>query len=314
MEQCLAGVLDVYQQVLGLEFRKVENPSVWHEEVILYEVYEADTLKGRFYLDLFPRPNKESWFYGVNLTLGSAYEEGYEVPVAMLLANFTQPTEDLPSLISFRELNTLFHEFGHIMNDMSYNGEFATQMESKADFAESMSQIFENWTWDYPTLSSFAKHYKTGEVLPKKVFDNMYAARNLTSGLDAQRSLRFCVYDMMLYDKYDPKNPMNTDSIWKKIDTKMVLPLYVEGTHPQANWIHINTHPTYYYGYLWSEVYAQDMFTIFKENGLTDRKTGMRFRQLILANGTQRNIEKAVEEFLGRPSNNEAYIESLGLD
>ena len=94
----------------------------------------------------------------------------------------------------------------------------------------------------------------------------------------------------------------------------MALPLYVEGTHPQSNWIHINTHPTYYYGYLWAEVYAQDMFTVFEKNGLTDRETGVRYRKLILANGTQRDTEEAVEEFLGRPSNNEAYIRSLGLN
>ena len=92
------------------------------------------------------------------------------------------------------------------------------------------------------------------------------------------------------------------------------MDFYVEGTHPQANWIHINSHPVYYYGYLWSEVYAQDMFTQFKKNGLTDTKTGVRYRKLILANGTQRDIVQAVEEFIGRPSDNKAYIKSLGLE
>jgi len=89
---------------------------------------------------------------------------------------------------------------------------------------------------------------------------------------------------------------------------------YIEGTHPQASWIHINTHPVYYYGYLWSEVYAQDMYTEFEKNGLLDSETGIRYRKLILANGSQRDIVEVVEEFLGRPSNNEAYIKSLGLD
>jgi thimet oligopeptidase len=118
---------------------------------------------------------------------------------------------------------------------------------------------------------------------------------------------------MMLYDSYDPAYPMPTDEIWRVLDDQMALPMYVEGTHPQGSWIHINTHPTYYYGYLWAEVYAQDMFTLFEKNGLTDTKTGIRYRQLILANGTQNDMEEAVEEFLGRPSNNKAYIKSLGL-
>ncbi|MCB0506407.1 MAG: Zn-dependent oligopeptidase, partial [Cyclobacteriaceae bacterium] len=315
MDSCLNGMFKIYQQLLGYEFRKVENASVWHEDVLMYEVYEGDTLRGKFYLDLYPRPNKESWFYGVELAPGKQTSQGYEVPVKMLLGNFTKPTESLPSLLSFGELNTLFHEFGHIMDGVSYKGEFAAQAQSKSDFVEAMSQIFENWIWDYDILSSFAKHYETGEVLPKEVFDKMLEAKNLTSGYSAIRSLRSCTYDMMLYDKYDPNNPYNTDELWKQIDQQMgVMDNYVEGTHPQACWIHINTHPVYYYGYLWSEVYAQDMFTQFEEHGLLDQETGIRYRDLILANGSQRDVVEAVEEFLGRPSNNEAYIKSLGLE
>lgn len=315
MDDCLKGMLSIYQELLGLQFKKIENPSVWSDDVLLYEVFDGETLKGRFYLDLYPRPNKETWFYGMELASGKSTAQGYQVPVKMLLGNFTKATETMPSLLSFRELETLFHEFGHIMEGVSYNGEFSLQSNSKNDFAEAMSQMFENWLRDYDILSSFAKHYKTGEGLPKELFDNMKNAENVSSGLGLQGSLRYCIYDMNLYDKYDPKQLIDTDELWKHIDNELgVLPLYVEGTHPQACWIHINTHPTYYYGYLWSEVYAQDMFTVFKKNGLRDTKTGERYRKLILANGSQRDIVKAVEEFLGRPSNNEAYIKSLGLE
>ena len=315
MNECLDGMFKIYQQLLGVKFKKVENASVWNLDVEMYQVFEGDKLKGVFYLDLFPRPNKESWFYGVGLTEGRMTNEGYEVPVKMLLGNFTKPTDDLPSLLSKRELNTLFHEFGHIMDGVAYEGEFSSQAGSKRDFAEAMSQIFENWIGDYDILSSFAKHYKTGEVFPKELYDNMKNAKNLSSGLGAQRSLRSCLYDLNLYDKYDPKVGLDTDDLWRQLDTQMgVIPIYIEGTHPQGSWIHINTHPVYYYGYLWSEVYAQDMFTVFEENGLLDTETGVRYRKLILANGSQRDIVEAVEEFLGRPSNNEAYIKSLGLN
>lgn len=314
MKESIEGMLAMYQQLLGFEFKKVENPSVWHEEVEMYQVYEGDVLRGVFYLDLFPRPNKESWFYGVGLTEGRLTKEGYEVPVKMLLGNFTRATDKLPSLLSYGELNTLFHEFGHIMDGVSYEGEFSAQAGSKRDFAEAMSQIFENWIADYDILSSFAKHYETGEVFPKELFDNMKESKNLSSGMGAQRSLRSCLYDLNLYDKYDPKVGLDTDELWRQIDKEMgVIPRYIEGTHPQGSWIHINTHPVYYYGYLWSEVYAQDMFTEFEKNGLLDAETGIRYRKLILANGTQRDIVEAVEEFLGRPSNNKAYIKSLGL-
>ena len=311
MEQCLKGMFDIYQKLLGFEFRKVEHPSVWQEDVEMYEVYEGDKLKGRFYMDLFPRPNKETWFYGVNIVSG----KGSEIPVSMLLGNFTKPTKNSPSLISQKELSTLFHEFGHIANMMSYHGDYSSQSDSKDDFSESMSQLFENWISNYAVVSTFAKHYKTGEPLPKATFDNIQKGKKVASGLTTITSLQKCVYDMNLYDKYNAKAPVSTDKIWQNIDSQLgVMNFYVPNTHPQASWIHINGYPVYYYGYLWSRVYAQDMFTEFEKNGLTDTKTGLRYRELILANGTQRDIIEAVEAFLGRTSNNKAYIKSLGLD
>lgn len=310
MEGCLKGMMDIYQQLLGFEFRKVTNPSVWHEEVEMYEVYESNKLKGRFYLDLFPRPNKETWFYGVNIVSG----KGKEIPVAMLLGNFTRPTKTQPSLLSQKELKTLFHEFGHIMNMMSFHGEFSAQQGSKADFTEAMSQIFENWVLDYNIVSTFAKNYKTGETLPQATFDKMLQSKKVGSGLAAIQMLERCLYDMNLYDKYNAAAPIPTDDIWKMTNKQLdVMDFYGSSTHYQANWIHVNTHPVYMYGYLWSEVYAQDMFTQFEKNGLKDTKTGVRYRELILANGTQKDILKAVEEFLGRKSDNKAYIKSLGL-
>lgn len=314
LANALTGMMDFYQELLDLEFRAVESPSVWHEEVEMYEVYADGKLTGRFYLDLFPRPNKESWFYGVPLIPGNGDADGYEVPVAMLLGNFTRPTESLPSLISHNELSTLFHEFGHIMASVSFNGPYAMQNGSRADFSEAMSQIFENWIWDYDVLKTFATHYKTGEVLPQETFEKMVAAKTVTSGLSAQRGAEYAMYDMTLYNKYSPEQALDTDDIWRSLAERMAYSYYIEGTHPQAAWIHINTHPCYSYGYLWSEVFAQDMFTVFEENGLRDTETGVRYRDLILANGTQRPIDEAVEEFLGRESNNEAYVRSLGLD
>lgn len=312
MDQCLKGMFDIYQELLGLQFKKITNPSVWHEEVEMYEVYEGDKLRGRFYLDLYPRPNKETWFYGITLTGGKSTVKGYELPVAMLLGNFNRPAGSQPALISRNELKILFHEFGHIANTISYHGEFWSQSNSQDDFSEAMSQCFENWLWDYDILSSFAKHYKTGETLPKATFQKMLAARNVGSRLQTINMLRRCIYDMSLYDKYDAVAPTSTDSLWQGIDKQLgIMPFYAEGTHPQASWIHINTNPVYMYGYLWSEVYAQDIFTEFKKNGLLDQKTGIRYRELILANGTQRDIKKAVEEFLGRAPNNKAYIKSL---
>lgn len=314
MQQSLKGMMDIYQKLLGFEFRKVSNASVWHEEVELYEVYEKGKLKGRFYLDLFPRPNKETWFYGVNINSGKATTKGYEIPVAMLLGNFTKSTKTQPSLLNQKELRTLFHEFGHIVNYMSYTGPYSSQSDSKADFGEAMSQIFENWILNYDIVSTFAKNYKTGEVLSKATFERLMNSKKVGSGIASIQTLTRCLYDMNLYDKYNAAAPVNTDDIWRTVDKQLdVMDFYPKGTHYQANWIHVNTHPVYMYGYLWSEVFAMDMFTEFEKNGLTDTKTGVRYRDIILGNGTQKDIVKAVEEFLGRPSDNKAYVKSLGL-
>jgi Zn-dependent oligopeptidase len=314
LDRVLTGMMEIYEQLLGLEFRSVADPSVWHESVELYEVYEDGKLTGRFYLDLFPRDNKESHFYGVTLTPGNQQPDGYEIPVAMLLGNFTPASDELPSLVSHAELSTLFHEFGHIAASMAFSGKYAMQNGSLPDFGEAMSQIFENWIWDYDILKTFAMHYETGEVLPEETFQNMLAAKNLISGISAQGSVQYSMYDMELYNRYDPADPTPTDDIWRQLAERFVYSSYIEGTHPQAAWIHINTHPTYMYGYLWSRVYAQDMFTRFEENGLLDTETGKRYRRMILANGTQRPILEAVEAFLGRAPNNQAYIRSLGLE
>ena len=313
LKDALRGMMEIYQQLLGYRFRRIENASVWHPEVEAYEVLEDGKVVGRFYLDLYPRPNKESWFYGVPLTPGRRRPDGYQIPVVMLLGNFTRPTADRPSLVTHAELRTLFHEFGHVMEGVSYRGDFAMQSSSPADFSEAMSQIFEEWIWNYDVVKTFAHHYRTGEVLPRTMFDRMLAARNVSSGMREQGALRSAVYDMTLYDRYDPARPLHTDSLWKQIDSRFVFSPYVEGLHPQASWIHINGYPTYYYGYIWSAVYAQDMFTQFKPDRLRDGAVGRRYRHLILANGSQRPIDEAVAKFLGRRMNSKAYIQSLGV-
>lgn len=312
MQRCLDGMFKTYQQLLGFEFREVDHPSVWNKDVKLYEVYEDNKLKGFFYLDLYERPGKYSWFSDIVISWPHLTEKGTQLPVSLLVCNFPKPTETTPSLLSMLSLQRLFHEFGHAMNDMAYDGNFASQVWAQDDFGEAMSQIFENWIWNYDILSKLSKHYKTGETLPKEIFDKMLRAKNITSGLDTQEQLRRALYDMELYDNY--MNTGQTDLIWKKIDKQLLIPRFKEGTHPQGSWTHIYTHPNYFYGYLWSNVYAQDMFTVFQKNGLTDRATGIKYKQLILTNGAQRDNVDAVTKFLGRPPNSEAYLKSLGLN
>lgn len=309
LDNCLEGMFDLYEQLLGFRFVKVENPSVWHPDVQMYRVMERDSLKALFYLDLYGRSRKSSGAYVSSIKKGKSTAEGYQVPVSVLVTNFIKPSELKPTLLMFPELRTLFHEFGHVMASASYDGEFAYLASSKRDFNEAMSQMFENWLNNYEIVSSFALHHKTGEVLPQELFEQFIQSTSISDGIRTQVALGNAMYDLMLYDRYNPESNTAIDEYWKTVDEKTVISRHDEGFYPVK---HFFTHPVYYYSYVWSDVYAKDMFSVFKENGLRDQRTGIRYRNIILANGKQRDIDKALEEFLGRPSNNKAFINSLG--
>ena len=247
---------------------------------------------------------------------GKKTDQGYQLPIASLVCNFPEPSEDQPSLLSHGQVETLFHEFGHVLHNILYNSDLASQsiLSVKRDFVEAPSQIFENWTWEYDALKLFAKHYETGEVLPKALYDKMLAAKNVNSGLSAQTQIFLGMYDFTLHDKYSDNGDFNTDQVAFELSREvMTVPRAIEGTHFQAAFGHLNGYGASYYGYLWSLVYAQDMYSVFEENGPMDRESGERYANIILANGSSKEEIDLVREFLKREPNNEAFIRSLGL-
>jgi thimet oligopeptidase len=315
LDDVLAGLFSITQTLFEYEYREVKDPSVWNEEVRMFEVYQDDKLKGRFYLDLFPRDNKYGHAACFPLRNGKMTAEGYKVPTASLVCNFPKPTEEKPSLMTHSQVNTLFHEFGHVLHHMSTTAELESQSGTNVsrDFVEAPSQIFENWTWNYDALKLFAKHYETREVLPKALFDKMLAAKNVGSGMAASGQVFFGTFDMTLHDLYDPNGSKTTTDVLKSVQSDISLIEYVEGTHFHTAFGHLTGYGASYYGYLWSKVYAQDMFSIFDEKGILDTTTGIRYRDIILSSGSSRDELELVKEFLGRDPNNEAFLKELGL-
>jgi thimet oligopeptidase len=237
------------------------------------------------------------------------------VPVATLLCNFNTPTSDKPALLTHAQAVTFFHEFGHVLHNMLTKAELASQSgtATKRDFVEAPSQIFENWVWDYSVLKMFAKHYKTGEVLPKSMFDKMIASRNVGSGIATSAQISYGVLDMTLHDKYNPTDSKTTTQIVKEV-TNAIMPYeYLEGTNFQAAFGHLVGYGASYYGYLWSKVYAEDMFSVFEKTGVLNPATGKRYREIVLAKGGSKDEYEMVKEFLGREPNQEAFLKSLGL-
>jgi len=310
------GLFQIAQHLFGVQFEEVKDPSVWNKDVRMFNVKKDGKVIARFYTDLYPRPNKFSHAACFPMIKGKGTPQGYQMPVATLVCNFPAPTEDTPSLLSHSEVETFFHEFGHVLHNVLTTAQLSTQSGTSVsrDFVEAPSQIFENWTWNYSALKLFAKNYKTGEVLPESLFEKMVAAKNVGSGLSNTQQVFYGMIDFTLHDKYDPTSATTTTEVVTELQNSITLYPHLEGTHMQAAFGHLMGYAAGYYGYLWSLVYAQDMFSVFEQNGIMDVETGLRYRDIILSNGGSRDELEMVVEFLGREPNQDAYFKSIGLN
>ena len=314
MESVVSGLFDLYQELFGLEFREVENPSVWHEDVTMYELYDnaSGNLIGHFYLDLFPRANKYQHAAQFDVRSAKMYPAGRQTPVAVLVCNFPKPTADEPSLLPHDDVETFFHEFGHLLHALLNRGELEG-LSVPRDFVEAPSQMLENWVWQKASLKRFARHYRTGETIPDDLVERMIAAKNLNSGVNALQQVYYAILDLTLHDGYSPDDDRSTTDIVRDLQNEITLYPYQDDTHFQAAFGHLYGYAAAYYGYMWSKVYAQDMFSVFEENGILDEETGMRYRKIILEKGGTEDPLELVKAFLGRELNNEAFMRSLGL-
>jgi thimet oligopeptidase len=315
LEDVIEGLFSITQTLFDLEYKEVLNPSVWQKDVRMFEVYQEGKLKGIFYLDLHPRANKYNHAACFGMINGRMTPNGYQIPMATLVCNFPEATPDKPALMPHSQVETFFHEFGHVLHQMMTTSEIYAQSGTNVarDFVEAPSQIFENWVWNYDAVKLFAKHYQTREVMPEALFNKMLAAKNVGSGIAASSQVFYGTYDLTLHDKFDPNTDQTTTDVLREVQND-ILPLpYVEGTHFQAAFGHLDGYGSSYYGYLWSLVYAQDMFSLFDENGILDKKTGLRYRDIILAKGSSEDALALVAEFLGRAPNNKAFLKELGL-
>jgi len=309
------GLFQTTQNLFGVKFNEVKGASVWQKDARMFEVKRDNKVVGRFYLDLFPRDNKYTHAACFGIVPGAATPQGYQIPTAALLCNFNAPTADKPALMSHGQVVTFFHEFGHVMHNLLTTAELASQSGTsvKRDFVEAPSQILENWAWNYDALKTFAKHYKSDEVLPKPLYDKMWSARNVGSGIAASAQIFYGTLDMTLHDRFDPTGTETTTDVVRKVQNQLMPYPYLEGTNMQAAFGHLTGYGAGYYGYMWSKVYAEDMFSIFEKNGVMDQKTGLRYRDLILAKGGTDEELALVRSFLGREPNQEAFFKSLGL-
>ena len=308
-------MLGVYQKLLGLKFRRIEDAATWHPDVKLFEITDAAGGEpiGYFYLDLFPREGKYKHAAAFSMITGRELPDGrYQKPVSSMVANFNKSTKDRPSLLTHDEVETFFHEFGHIMHQTltkARYGRFAGSATAR-DFVEAPSQMLENWVWDGEVLQSLSGHYLDhSKKLPNELLGKMLAAKNVNSGLVNLRQLLFGSVDQL----YHGAPPKDTTAAYAKLSKDIAMIPTSAGTHPEASFGHLMGYDAGYYGYLWSKVYAEDMFSKFKAEGVLNPALGRRYRTEILERGSSRDEMDSLKAFLGREPNEDAFLESIGL-
>lgn len=320
VERTLKGVFDIYQQFLSFDFSIHKPAWSWHDDVQLIEVRDrgTSTVRGYIFIDLYPRDNKYSHACqaGIVHTVKNKQADGsvLKTPsVAVVIANFPKPTGDRPALLKHSDVETFFHEFGHAMHTVLGCTEMSafSGTEVKRDFVEMPSQIFEEWMFDKSLLKNLSAHYKTNEPLSDELVDKLIALKKFDSGMFLERQ---CLLSLISLECFKEGAQKNTGSLIEKL-TKSLIPdvRFEPNTHMQASFGHLTNYGAKYYGYMWSKVFALDIFAVIKKQGLLNPEAGRLFIDKILSKGGSVDPNVLLKDYLGREPQQEAFFEDLGI-
>ncbi|XP_041475989.1 thimet oligopeptidase-like isoform X1 [Lytechinus variegatus] len=319
LEKVIKGSLDIYQELLGLKFEEVpkDQAPVWNDDVQMFSVTDRETgqFMGFFYLDLFPREGKFSHAACFGLQPGCIAPDGTRQPaIAAMVANFTKSTPDSPSLSTHDEVETFFHEFGHVMHQLCGHTKFRFFSGNRVerDFVEAPSQMLENWCWQAETLARLSGHYKDGSALPAEMVDKLVKARNANAGVFNLRQILLGTFDQTIHTR----DEADTETIYSGLSKQILGIPATPGTNMCAAFAHLaDGYDAQYYGYLWSEVYSMDMFcSRFKKEGIMSEKVGKEYRKYILQPGGSIDAMDMLKNFLGREPSQEPFLISKGLE
>ena len=316
LDNVINGVFMVAEKLYGLQFVANNEISVYHPDVTAYEVKDAD---GEFlsvlYLDFFPRASKRSGAWMTEFR-GAKIVNGVETrPLVSLVMNFTKPTETTPSLLTFDELSTFLHEFGHALHGMLAQGKYESLNGTNVyrDFVELPSQIMENWATEKEYLDMWAVHYQTGEAIPAELVEKIVAAKNYLAAYSNLRQLSFGMSDMAWHTLTEPFEG-DVEAFEREAMSSVQITPVVEGTALSTSFNHIfaGGYAAGYYGYKWAEVLAADAFSLFAEKGIFDAATASSFRHLLEQGGKRHPMDIYVE-FRGHEPQVDALIKSMNL-
>lgn len=316
MQKTIAGLLSIYEKFFSLQFRESPISGLWHEDLILLEVYpEAENkLLGYFILDLYPRPYK--YTHACHATIVPSTFDAHGKPnvaVSLVIANFPKGTDSKPSLLERKYVETFFHEFGHALHALLGRTKMASLSGTsvKTDFVEMPSQMLEEWLEDKDILKMISSHYVTGEPLSDELIDIIISLKKFEAGLFLQRQIYFALLSLDLFDTGAHKDP---HAVCRKL-AQTVRPhiVFDDQDHDYASFGHLTGYGAKYYSYLWSKVFALDLFYEIKKHGLLNPEIGKKYAQEVIGQGGSVDPNQLLETFLGRKPTQQAFLKDLGL-
>jgi len=317
LESCIDAVFGLATRLYGVTFEELDNVPVYHEDVKVYQVKDAEgDHLALFYADFFPRASKRGGAWMTDFR-GQSIRDGVEYrPFVTIVCNFTKPTADAPALITHDELTTFLHEFGHALHGMLAKGRYPslTGTSVSRDFVELPSQIMENWAFEPEYLNSFAKHYQTGEPIPAELIEKIVAAKNYLAAYGQVRQLHFGYLDMAWHSLKEVPE-MGTVEFEQSVLAPYAVMPSAEGAAFSTSFSHIFSggYSAGYYSYKWAEVLEADAFSLFKEKGIFNTEVAASFRTNILEKGGAEDEAEIYRNFRGHDPEPEALMKKLGL-
>ena len=317
LEDCIGAVFSLAERLYGISFEERTDIPVYHKDVKVYDVKDADgSHLALFYADFFPRSSKRGGAWMTEFR-GQSIRDGVEKrPLVSIVTNFSKPTENAPSLLTHDELCTFLHEFGHSLHGMFAEGRYTSLCGTNVsrDFVELPSQIMENWAFEPEYLNSFAKDYRTGEVIPAELVEKIVRAKNYLAGYYQVRQLDFGTLDMAWHTLTALPEEDAVEYEKKVLAPSAVMPK-VAGTaiSPAFNHIFSGGYSAGYYSYKWAEVLEADAFSLFKEKGIFNREVALSFRENVLSKGDTEDPAVLYRRFRGHDPEPSALMAKLGL-
>ncbi len=315
LDRVIDGAFTVAHKLYGIEFKRRDDIQKYHPEVTPYEVVDKDgSHLALFYADFFPREGKRNGAWMTAYRAQRIYQGADERPHISIVCNFTKPGKNSPSLLTFNEVLTLFHEFGHALHGIMAQGKYASLSGTSVfwDFVELPSQIMENWCYEKECLDLFAVHYKDGGKIPSKIVEKLKESAKFMEGYATVRQLSFAKLDMFWHHKANGEEEVSTFEEEAFSETAL-FPNNPE-TNMSCSFSHIfqGGYSAGYYSYKWAEVLDADAFELFKEKGIFDRETAQQFRELLAAGGSE-HPAKIYRRFRGQDPDPKALLRRAGL-